>query len=223
MKIHDVKQGSGEWIKLRLGLPTASEFDNLVTPEWKLRTGQGVDSYLYRKLAEKVMGVPLHDMSSWAQGQGSLLENEALPWFIFDRGVDVQRVGFCTTDDGLAGCSPDGLIGEEGGIEIKCPQPEAHLRYLMDGKLPKDYAAQVHGSLYVTGRKWWWFLSYSRQFAPFLIRVERDEEIQMAIGKAIRIFNYNFQGKLEKITAMRDAENAAKNAAYEKSVAEGRA
>jgi len=93
----------------------------------------------------------------------------------------------------------------------------------MEGKLPKDYAAQVHGSLYVTGRKWWWFLSYSRQFTPFLIRVERDEEIQMAIGKAIRIFNYNFHGKLEKITAMRDAENAAKNAAYEKSVAEGRA
>ena len=215
MKILDVKQGSSEWLYARLGIPTASELDALITPLWKLRTGEGPETYLYQKLTERVLGFPQTDASSWAMEQGTILEGEAIPLYegVFD--VTVQRVGFITTDDGRFGCSPDGLIGDDNGIEVKCPQPKTHLKYLLEGGVPKDYLAQVHGAMYATGRPRWTFLSYSRQFPPLIVHVERDEAIQTAIAAALDKFKSAFDAKLTQIRAMKDADNAEKQAAYE--------
>lgn len=221
MKIHNVEQGSAEWLSLRLAIPTASEFDALVSPTWKIRTGEGPRTYLYQKICEKFIGAFADGGSSFAMGQGSIMEHEAIPWFSFTHDMPVQRVGFCTTDDGRIGCSPDGLIGEDGGIEVKCPSPATHLRYWSDGVLPKEHAAQVHGSMYVTGRKWWYFLSYSRQFPAFLIRVERDEAIQQAIDEALAGFLSDYDELYTKLRTIKDAENAAAQAAYDARVAKG--
>lgn len=221
MKIHDVQQGSGPWLALRLAIPTASEFDNLITPLWKIKTGEAPKSYLYQKICEKFMGTFADGGSSFAMGQGSILEHEAIPWFSFAHDLNVQRVGFVTTDDERIGCSPDGLIGEDGGIEIKCPSPTTHLRYWVDGILPKEHAAQVHGSMFVTGRKWWYFLSYSRQFPALLLRVERDEKIQQAIGEALDGFLRDYDELYEKLRKIKDAENAIQQAAYDARVAKG--
>lgn len=221
MKIHNVEQGSGPWLALRLGLPTASEFDQLITPLWKIKTGEAPKSYLYQKICEKFMGAFADGGSSFSMSQGSIMEHEALPWFAFTHDMDVQRVGFVTTDDGRIGCSPDGLIGDEGGIEIKCPSPTTHLRYWVEGVLPKEHAAQVHGSMYVTGRKWWWFLSYSRQFPAFLIRVERDEKIQAAIDEALCTFISEYDELYARLRAIKDQENALAQAAYDAKVAKG--
>lgn len=221
MKIHNVEQGSGPWLELRLAKPTASEFDQLVTPLWKIKTGEAPRSYLYQKICEKFMGAFADGGSSFAMGQGSIMEHEALPWFAFTHEMPVQRVGFCTTDDGRIGCSPDGLIGEDGGIEIKCPQPATHLRYWVEGVLPKEHAAQVHGSMYVTGRKWWYFVSYSRQFPALVIRVERDEKIQAAIGEALAGFLAEYDELYERLKRLKDAENAVAQAAYDARTAKG--
>lgn len=211
---HDVKQGSPEWAKLRLGVPTASEFDALITPKAEMRVGQGPTTYLYKKLCERSLGFAMDGGSSFAMGNGTILEQEALPWFEFAHEIKVDRVGFCTTDDGRIGASPDGLIGDEGGIEIKCPNPETHLAWLMEKSLPKEHFAQVHGSMLVSGRKWWNFLSYSRQFPAFLLRVERDERVIGAMQHTLDHFLKQFDAKLSEIQAMRDAENAIKNTAY---------
>jgi hypothetical protein len=219
MKIHNVEQGSGPWLALRLAIPTASEFDSLITPTWKLRTGEGQKTYLYQKICEKFMGAFADGGSSFAMGQGSIMEHEALPWFAFTQEMPVQRVGFVTTDDGRVGCSPDGLIGTDGGIEIKCPSPVTHLRYWVEGVLPKEHAAQVHGGMFVTGRKFWYFLSYSRQFPAFLIRVERDAEIQARIGEALELFLQDYDELYLKLKTIKDAENAAAQAAYDASIA----
>lgn len=213
MKVHDCKQGSPEWHALRLGIPTASEFDALITPEWKIRTGAGPETYLYSKLCEKVLGFA-PEAGAWAMEQGVILEQEARPFFEFTRETPVRVVGFCTTDDGRIGCSPDGLIGNNGGIEIKCPQPHTHLRYLLQGTLPKEYAAQVHGSMLVAGRDWWYFMSYSRQFPPLILRVERDERICHQIGNSLEQFLEKFDAALARITAMRDEVNEKKQAEY---------
>jgi YqaJ-like viral recombinase domain len=205
MKVHDVKQGSPEWLNLRLGIPTASEFDALVTPEWKIKTGAGPQTYLYQKICEKSMGFALDTGSGFSMENGSILEHEALPWFEFAHDINAQRVGFCTTDDGRIGCSPDGLIGEDGGIEIKCPRPDTHLRYLLQGGVPKDYLAQVHGSMLVTGRSWWNFLSYSRQFPALLVRVERDEAIIATMREALAGFLKQFDAGLARITELKAA------------------
>lgn len=220
MKVLNFPQGSAEWKQARLGIPTASEFDSLISPKWEIRTGQGPTTYLCQKICERFLGAYKDDGSSFAMNNGSILEHEALPWFEFTHEIKVDRVGFCTTDDGKIGCSPDGLIGEDGGIEIKCPQPENHLRFMFDGVLPKEYAAQVHGSMFVTGRKFWYFMSYSRQFPALLLRVERDDGIQAAIRLALADFTKKLESKYGELKAQKDAENALKNAAY--AASEGR-
>ena len=189
MKILDCKQGTEEWLKARAGIPTASEFDALMTPEFAARKGQMPHTYLCKKLAEHWQGGPLPSFAPFgAMEQGQILKAEAVPWYELEHGETINRVGFCTTDDGKVGCSPDGLIGDDGGIEIKCPFADTHVRYLLAGEVPKDYAAQVHGSLWVTGRKWWRFVSYRRHFPPLVITVERDEEIMEKIGDALGAF-----------------------------------
>jgi len=197
LKIHEAAQGTQAWLEARAGIPTASEFDALITPLWKIRTGEGVTSYVARKLAEKWAG-PLPSFGgsgamSWAMEQGQILETEVIPWYEYETGHAIQRVGFITTDDDKAGCSPDGLIGEDGGIEIKAPQSPKHVEYILAGKLPPEYAAQVHGSMYVTGRAWWKFVSYRRHFPPLILTIERDEDVQELIGKALAAFHQRFE------------------------------
>ncbi len=215
MKIHEVKQGSPEWLALRLGVVTASEIDALVSPTWKVRTGEGPTNYLYKKVCEKFMGFTMDTGSSWHMDAGSIMEHEALPWFEFDQDVKVDRVGFITSDTGEIGCSPDGLIGEDGGIELKCPSPPVHLKYLMENNLPAEYRAQVNFSMYVTHRKWWKFVSYSRQMPPMIATVPRDEVVMAVFDKVLSDFLPEFKAVLAKVRALKSADNAAKQAEYD--------
>ena len=199
MKVHDCQQGSTEWSLLRCGLPTASEFDALISPLGKLRATEGRESYILRKVAEKLMGYPAGGGQSFSMQQGSLIETVARPWYEFTFDTKVKLVGFCTTDDGRVGCSPDGLIGEDGGIEIKSPEDHTHLKYLLGGKVPSEYVAQVQGCLYVTGRKWWKFVSYSRYFPPLVVHVEPDPVFQAALKSALSSFESDYDATLSKI------------------------
>jgi len=195
MKIHNCTQGNGEWLALRAGRVTASEFGQVVTDKFELRTGDTFRTYLHKKLAEKVLGHPLQTFQSGDMEQGEIREDEALPWFEFTFNCDVRRVGFIETDDGRAGCSPDGLLND-GGLEIKCPQPHTHVGYLLRNELPATYRAQVHFSMFVTGAPWWKFVSYCRKFPPLLLTVRRDEKIQQAIGVALKEFYACFDNAL---------------------------
>ena len=202
MKILDVEQGSLEWLSARSGIPTASEADALITPLWKIKTGDGPRTFLVQKLAEWFQGGPLPSFESFAMEQGTILEAECIPWFEFTHNAAVRRVGFITTDDGLAGCSPDGLLSDEEGIEIKAPQADTQVRYLLDGVLPKQYEIQVHFSMFVTGFKRWRFLSYRRNFPAFLLTVERDEEKQAIIAEALDRFHQVFDDAKEQLIAI---------------------
>ena len=203
MKIHDCKQGSAEWLKLRAGIPTASEFHRLVTPLWKIRTGEGPATYLNEKLAEAWTGAPLPQTGGFGTlEQGTILEEEALPWYELETGTTVRRVGFITTDDGRVGCSPDGLE-ENSGVEIKCPQAQTHVGYLLDGGVPGEYLAQVHGSMFVTGFPCWKFLSYRRNFPRLLLTVERDEKIQKILADALDRFLARFDAAMKRLEELR--------------------
>jgi predicted phage-related endonuclease len=197
MKIIECEQGSTAWYMARMGVVTASEFDSLVTPKWKIREGAGVDTYLYRKLAEKILNWSPEMLEGFAVNQGNIIEKITLPWFEFETGKKVKRVGFVTTDDGDAGCSPDGLLEDGSGLEIKSPQGPNHIRYLLENKVPEDYLAQVHFSMLVTGAPYWTFVSYHMTLPALVIRVQRDEEIQAKMREALAGFNERFNASLK--------------------------
>lgn len=193
MKLHtEFQQGSYEWHMAHVGIPTAGSFDQLVTPGFEIRKGEMPKTYLAKKLAEAWQNGPLPGFGSFFTEQGQLLEQEAIPFFEFQYGQKIDRVGFCTTDDGRIGCSPDGLIGDDSGIEIKCPAAETQVRYLLAGKLPDIYGPQVHGAMFVTGKPSWKFLSYRRNFPTLLLEIERDQEKIEIIEEALRRFLFQF-------------------------------
>jgi len=199
-KIHKVAQGELEWLTLRMGRVTASEMDNLITPTFEQRKGEMPHSYLCSKLAEAWRGKPLPGFSSHATEQGQILEDEARRWYCFEFDQEqVHNVGFVEHDNGRCGASPDALIGEDGGLELKCPEPQTHVKYLLGGELPKIYTAQVHMSLYVTQRPWWRFVSYRRGFPPFVLKVERDEAICEKIEAALESFYKTYDAAMKKL------------------------
>lgn len=200
MKIHNVEQNSVDWQILRSGKVTASEMDNLVTPLGKVKTGDGPRSYLMKKVAEAWLGGPLPSLNIWDMDQGHLLEEFARPAFTLETGMEVNQVGFITTDDERCGCSPDGIIaGKEIGLEIKAPHIETHIRYLLDGIVPTDYIIQVQSSMFVTGFKKWIFYSYRRKMPPLMIEVEPDKKIQAAIKEAVGLFLTQFDAAITKL------------------------
>ena len=156
------------------------------------------------KVADKLMGYSQDSLASnmFAVEQGKLVETIAVPWYEFTYDVKIQRVGFCVSDDGRYGCSPDGLIGEDGGIEIKSPQPGKHLQHLLGGIVPKEYVGQVQMSLFVTGRAWWKFVSYSRHLPPLVLHVTPDLAIQAALKASLELFVKDFDAYLAKIKAL---------------------
>lgn len=206
MKIYrDIVQGTAEWFQIRVGKVTASELKNLLTPKFELRTGEMPKSYLYKKVAEGFRGKPLddQDFSSLHTENGQILEDEArkLFCFTFDH-AQLSDAGFVEHDDGRFGCSPDALIGEDSGLEIKAPMQKTHTKYLIEGKLPEDYATQVHGCIYATGRPQWEFMSYARKFPPLLLKVERDEKINEQIRKALDIFYARYDEAIAKLKSI---------------------
>lgn len=199
MKVFNFEQGSVEWCQARAGLPTASEFKNLVTPKWKVRTGEMVETYLAEKLAEAWQNAPLNKYNTFDMDAGSLLENEAVPWLEISRECKVDRIGFITTDDGRIGCSPDGLIGDDCGLEVKCPSVHVHVKYLLGGVVPDEYLPQVQGGIYVTGRPLWVFESYCRHFPKLALVAKRDEEAQECLHEALTLFLGRFDRAMERL------------------------
>jgi hypothetical protein len=189
MKFIDVQQNSLAWLVARAGLPTASEFDNLVTGKWKIRTGQMPRTYLACKVAEKWLGGPLPGFNTLDMEFGKILEEEALPFYTLETSNEIERVGMITTDDGKIGCSPDAILkGQQCGLEIKCPSPGVHVNYLLEGVLPDEYAAQVYGSMFVTGFPRWVFMSYCRRFPPLILTIEMIPDARAALSEALDRF-----------------------------------
>jgi len=166
-------QYSPEWVAVRNGIPTASQFARIMTPAQRKYSSQATDYAL--ELIDQQHNGYTRTPEDEDMRRGLELEPEARNWYAFDASTHVQQVGFCLSDCGRFGCSPDGLVGEDGGLEIKCPRPVTHLRYLHDGIVPPQYLPQIHGSLIVTGRAWWDFLSYCPGYPALVLRVTPDD------------------------------------------------
>lgn len=180
-------QRSEEWHEARRGVVTASNLSKILTPKGKLSAQ--ADAYMFTLLAEWLSGnVEEPPTSAWMD-RGIMLEPEACSFYQLTRGVTLDLVGFCYLDERLSvGCSPDALVGDDGGLEIKCPSGKEHVRFLLTGEVPAEYLPQIQGSLWITGRKWWDYLSYHPDMRSKIVRVERDEVYIDAVRTAVHQF-----------------------------------
>jgi hypothetical protein len=144
--------------------------------------------YLRTLAGEIIRGTPEDEgYSNAAMERGKALEAEARETYAFANGVEPQLVGFIR--NGRAGASPDSLIGEDGGLEIKTALAHIQFDRLQKNELPSEHRAQVQGNLWITGRRWWDFVSYSPGLLPLIVRVERDEAYIAQLAKAVDAFN----------------------------------
>jgi len=195
MRIIDCEQRSQEWFEARLGLPTASNFDKLLTTKGEVSKQR--NKYLYRLAGEKVAEQSEETYQNAIMQRGIILEDEARQLYQLITGQEVQTVGFCLANG--YGCSPDGLIGEDGAIEIKCPIASTHVAYLLAGVLPLDYFQQCQGELFVTGRKWVDFMSYYPGIKPLIVRVKRDEKFIKKLKSELKLFCVELKEVINKI------------------------
>ena len=172
--LNNLTQGSEEWLKARMGVITASRFKDVVTPARGDLSKSRV-SYMYELIAER-MGAENEFFKNDYMKRGNELEELARSTYSFVSNNEVYEVGMILRDDSKVGISPDGLIGGDGGLEIKCPKASTHVKYMLKGELPLEYKCQVQGSLWISGREWWDFMSFHPQLPPFILRVYRDEE-----------------------------------------------
>lgn len=187
MRIIQVTQGTTEWAMARMGIPTASNFDKIITPKTMKLSGQ-IDGYALQLIAEQLLGVPMDNATSGFMLRGTLLEERAVRYYELQRECDTVPIGFVTRDDGRAGCSPDRFVGEDGLLEIKVPNAANHLGYLLD-KDGIGYRAQVQGQLWVCEREWCDTLSYNPELPPAIVRQERDEAFITALAACVEQFN----------------------------------
>lgn len=192
------EQGSPEWHSIRAGIPTASNFDKIITT--KGEPSKQAIKYLYTWAGEKITGASSESYQSDWMVRGIELEDEARSFYEMHVGEDVKKIGFVFKDDRRRmGCSPDGLVGDEGLLELKCPAIHTHVGYLLDGKLPTDYFTQVQGQLFVTGRKWCDFVSYYPGLKPFIIRAVPDNVFITKLETVLNKFCDELDLVVEKI------------------------
>lgn len=197
MLTESFEQGSPEWFKARSGIPTASCFNKIITTKGAPTKGETRKKYIYQLAGERLLGDKAESFSNDWMKRGVELESEAREAYSFITGHEVIEVGLCYKDKKKSySCSPDGLVDENGGLEIKCPSLPVHTEYLHKDKLPTTYFQQVQGTLFVTGREWWDFVSFFPGVKTLIKRVEPDKEFHKKLENALM----DFCNELDKIT-----------------------
>lgn len=196
MRILDIEQGTPEWFAARAGIPTASNFDKIITYDGK--PSKQRQKYLYQLAGERITGRKEETYQNGAMLRGVELEAEARSLYEMLYNVTIEQVGFCLSDKGY-GCSPDGLISNNAGIEIKCPMIHIHVEYLLSCNMPTTYWQQVQGNLLITGREHWVFMSYYPGIKPVIMHIPRDETYLELMAKELDAFCKELNEVTERI------------------------
>jgi len=185
----DIIQGSDEWFALRLGLLTASEMKLCVTPTLKVADNEKTRAHAYELLAQRITGYvePHYVSDDMLRGN----EDEIRARIAYsEKYAPVEEIGFVTNDKfGFTiGCSPDGLVGDDGMIECKSRRQKFQVQTILEDAMPEDYLLQVQTALLVTERKWCDFITYSGGLPMFTKRIEADFAVQEAIIRGATAF-----------------------------------
>ena len=187
IKIHnDLIQGSDEWLQARCGLITASEMKLLLTPTMKAANNDKVRAHFYELAFQRLTGFvePQYVSDAMLRGQ----EDEIYAREEYSQHyASVEETGFITNDHWgfTIGYSPDGLVGDDGLIEVKSRGGKYQVQTIANNEVPAEYMLQLQTGLLITGRKWIDFISYCGGLPMFVKRVEPDPEMQDAIIAAV--------------------------------------
>ena len=198
MQILQIKQGSDEWLQARLGKPTASRFGDIITPD-KGDKSKTYTTYLYELLGELLAGDRDEVYRSQWMDRGNELELQAREKYEFLKDITIETVGIVFNDDLTIGASPDGLIGDNAGIEIKCPKSSTIVKYMLEDRLPLIYKPQVQGNLWICEREYWDFIAYHPNTNMFINRVYRDDEYIKKMATYLNEFVDELKTKHEKL------------------------
>jgi len=182
MIIHDIEQGTDEWHAIREGKLTASHGQEISA------NGKGLETYIYKMLSEKYSSAERENYTNEHMERGNELEPIARSMYEMQESVSVDEVGFVELDE-YTGASPDGFVGEDGGIEIKCHADTKHFRLVLNGEkeIESKYKWQCQMNMLITGRKWWDYVAYNPNFEQSLVifRIEADEEKHEKLKKGL--------------------------------------
>lgn len=194
-------QGSAEWHAARLGKVTASRVADVMA---RTKTGWGASrkNYMADLIAERLTGMPVEQYTNTAMQWGISTEAQARAAYSFHRDAEVAEVGFIDHPViAMTGASPDGQIGTDGLLELKCPNTATHIDTLLNGGVPEKYLLQMQWQLACTGRQWCDFVSFDPRMPErmrlFAARVPRSEPKIMEIESAV----IAFLGELEATLA----------------------
>jgi putative phage-type endonuclease len=201
----DVEQGSEEWHRARLGKVTASRVADVMA---RPASGKGFsatrDAYMGVLIAERLTGQRYEKFKSQTMARGNEVEDEARAAYAFRFDVDPVPVGFVDHPRiAMAGCSPDRFIGDDGLIEIKCPDTHTHISTLTGASINGSYVKQMQFQMACTGRAWCDFVSYDprlpEHMSLFVSRVHRDDAAIREMEAALVVFLQELERKLRDL------------------------
>ena len=195
---YDLEQGTNEWLRTRLGIITASVMHQLVTPKGKIADNNDSRGIIYEKVSERVTGEIGEFFTNAHMDRGNTFEPFARDLYS-DEIATVKECGFITRKiNGVTiGYSPDGLIGDDGLIEIKCPNRTKHVKEIIEGLEPKAYLMQMHTGMLVTDRDWCDYVGYYDGMPMRTVRIERDPAMDILITNAATVFEECVREKIE--------------------------
>ena len=209
----DIIQGSAEWHALRCGRVTASRVADVVA---KTKSGWGASraNYAAELIAERLTGEPAERFTNAAMQWGTDHEPDARAAYEFFRDAAVVEIGFVDHPSiAMTGASPDGLVGEDGLVEIKCPNTATHLDTLLSQTVPAKYVTQMLWQMACTGRKWCDFVSFDprlpESMSMFVTRVERDDKRITELETEVAAFLNELSTKLEQLNSLYGVKEAA--------------
>jgi putative phage-type endonuclease len=211
MRAIDVVQGSPDWLTARCGKITASRICDVLAT---IKKGESADrrNYKIQLVAERLTGNTEDNFQNSFMQWGTEQEPFARAAYEVETGRDVEQVGFFihpTLD--YAGASPDGIVGKDGLLELKCPKTSTHIQYLLAGVPPADYQPQMLWQMACTGRQWCDFVSYDPRLPGdlqfFLVRFQRDDERIAEMEKEVEKFNSEVVDLIATLYSKRPAED----------------
>ena len=180
MKIHNFEQRTEDWYNIRKGKMTASNAETIIA------NGKGLETYIYNLMAEYYSSAEKENYINADMQRGIDLEPEAKIEFQFYTGLDIKEVGCVELNEYIL-ASPDGLIGDDGLIEIKCPNDSIYFKLLLSNNIKPEYIAQMQMQMYVTDRQYCYFVSYNPNFEKslYIKKINRDEEMIEKLKKGL--------------------------------------